>query len=97
MIMRWLENWRATRKAARLEAIDLLVDLLEKSDDSGFAVGTVGDITDRVTAARLKLEFGDYSGQQELSGLFAPTGALQETAIDNGWGREFIELADRIL
>ena len=51
MIMRWLKNWRAPRKAARLEAIDLLLDLLEKSDDSVFAVGTVGDIIDRVTAA----------------------------------------------
>lgn len=30
---------------------------------------------------------------QQLGFLFAPTGAIQETAIDNGWGDDFLRLA----
>ena len=31
-----------------------------------------------------------------LSLLFLPTGAIQETAIDNGWGNESLELSQVI-
>jgi hypothetical protein len=29
-----------------------------------------------------------------LSFLFAPTGAIQETSIDNGWGDDFLRLSE---
>ncbi|MGE5251135.1 MAG: hypothetical protein ACM3QS_13100 [Bacteroidota bacterium] len=32
----------------------------------------------------------------EASMLFAPTGGLQEVAIENGWGSQFLEIADDI-
>jgi hypothetical protein len=28
-----------------------------------------------------------------LSGLFAPTGPIQEVSVSSGWGKEFLELA----
>jgi hypothetical protein len=31
-----------------------------------------------------------------LSFLFAPTGAIQETAIDNGWGNEYLRISEVI-
>ena len=37
----------------------------------------------------------DEAGRGRLRLLFAPTGALQETFISSGWGREFVELAAR--
>jgi hypothetical protein len=37
----------------------------------------------------------DEAGRNRLQLLFAPTGALQETSLSSGWGREFVELATR--
>lgn len=31
-----------------------------------------------------------------LSLLFAPTGAIQETSIDNGWGNDFLRISEVI-
>jgi hypothetical protein len=32
--------------------------------------------------------------KRHLGFLFAPTGAVQETAIENGWGEEFLRISD---
>ena len=31
----------------------------------------------------------------EIRGLFAPTGPIQEVSLSSGWGKEFLELAER--
>jgi len=41
-----------------------------------------------------KLKTNDLSCNKEISLLFAPTGDLQEIAIDSGWSNEYIELAE---
>lgn len=94
--MRWLRKRRESPKREKLAAIDDLLRLLGGSDDSGFAVATVGEITAHVVSARNKLAIGDATGNKEIRGLLAPTGALQDTAIDNGWGDQFIDLANRL-
>jgi hypothetical protein len=38
---------------------------------------------------------GETSDIQELRLLFLPTGSIQEIAINNGWGDEFLDLAAR--
>ena len=38
----------------------------------------------------------DFSKLDDASFLFAPTGSLQEVSLSNGWGDEFIQLANRI-
>lgn len=43
-----------------------------------------------------KLKVNDFSLNIEISLLFAPTGDLQEIAIDNGWSEEYMELAEII-
>ncbi len=43
-----------------------------------------------------KLKTNDLSCKKEISVLFAPTGDLQEIAIDSGWSDEYIELAQII-
>ncbi len=40
-----------------------------------------------------ELKTNDLSCKKEISVLFAPTGDLQEIAIDSGWSDEYIELA----
>ncbi|NFN23979.1 hypothetical protein FDB63_02555 [Clostridium botulinum] len=43
-----------------------------------------------------KLKVNDFSCNKEISFLFAPTGDLQEIAIDSGWSDEYMELAEII-
>lgn len=43
-----------------------------------------------------KLKANDFSCNKEISLLFAPTGDLQEIAIDSGWSEEYMELAEII-
>lgn len=41
----------------------------------------------------LAIELGKRPNCDELKLLFAPTGALQETSISNGWAEEFLSLS----
>lgn len=44
----------------------------------------------------LKLRNRDYSCRDQISLLFAPTGALQEIAIDSGWSETYMKLSSVI-
>ena len=94
--MRFFKDRRESRKRAKLTAIDELIGLLNGSEDSAFAVVPVAELIELVTTARRKIDSGESAGDQEIRDLFVPTGALQDTAIDNGWGDRFIELAGRL-
>lgn len=85
------------RKEEKLAAIDELLELLQTSDDSGFAVATVSELVEVTLEARRAIECGTrLEIEHKILVLIAPTGALQDTAIDNGWGDKFIELAGRL-
>ncbi len=43
-----------------------------------------------------KLKANNFSCNKQISLLFAPTGDLQEIAIDSGWSEEYMELAEII-
>jgi hypothetical protein len=68
-------------------------ELSQASQDavwSSTGVAEIGAILDR--GIKL-LESGAELNRDELKLLFAPTGALQETAIDNGWSDEYLLLS----
>ena len=37
---------------------------------------------------------GNLSSPEQMLNMFLPTASLQDIAMDNGWGRQYIELAD---
>ena len=94
--MGFFKDRRESRKRAKLAAIDELIRLLNGSEDSAHAVVPVAELIELVATARRKIDAGDCAGDQEIRDLFVPTGTLQDTAIDNGWGDRFIELAGRL-
>lgn len=96
MITRWRKYWRQARKSHKLAAIDETLSFLKQSKDSGYAHATVSELIDQFIAERRKIEAGDSSADDEISDLFLPTGCLQDTAEDNGWGGQYIELAYRL-
>jgi hypothetical protein len=64
---------------------------------SSTSVAEIVAILDRGIAA---LQGGTELNRDELKLLFAPTGALQETAMDNGWSDEYLVLSaefDRLI
>jgi len=94
--MGFFKDRRDARRRAKLTAIDELIGLLNGSEDSAYAGVPVAELIELVTTARRKIDAGDSTGDQEIRDLFVPTGTLQDTAIDNGWGDRFIELAGRL-
>lgn len=78
-------------------AFEKIIELLENSEDTIWANYTVVEAKEI-----LQTELKNYKQTQKLSDsakyrinfLFLPTGALQEISIDNGWGNEYLKIAD---
>ncbi|MBT8096749.1 MAG: hypothetical protein HKN35_06215 [Woeseia sp.] len=96
MIRKWLKQRRDRGITEKLEAIDDLLKLLAKSTDSSYSGLSVAELVERVESTRKKLKGGDSKANKALWSLFVPTGPLQETAIDNGWGDEFLIIASKL-
>ncbi|MDX1516165.1 MAG: hypothetical protein R3288_04965 [Woeseiaceae bacterium] len=92
----WFRKWREKRRLEKLEAFDELLSHLARSDDSCYSGMTVSELKESVAAARRKFEAGDRMGIEDMRRLMVPTGPLQETSIDNGWGDEFLLIADKL-
>lgn len=78
---------------AKIEALMRVAALLEASEESAWASQSPAELRDEVLELVARLEAGKRVSQRKLRRLFAPTGALQEIAVDNGWGEELLELA----
>ncbi len=71
------------------------LDHLAGSADSGWSTGTVAALQESLAQMLIQIERHAPANPGWLDILFAPTGDLQETAIDNGWGDALLELAAR--
>lgn len=66
---------------------------LKQSEDSIYSHLTVSEIIQQLEEELVKIKNSQPFDKKHLSFLFAPTGGIQETSIDNGWGQEFLELS----
>lgn len=96
MIQRWLKQKRDREIVEKLEAIDYLFRLLAESTDSSYSGLSIAELVEKVESARENLKCGDRKANKALWALFVPTGPLQETAIDNGWGDQFLVIASKL-
>lgn len=80
-------------KNEKIAAIDKILKLLNSSEDSFHSSKTVSELKEELNSAKKALEMGDVESIEKMSCLFAPTGALEETSYDNGWGDEFLDIA----
>jgi hypothetical protein len=67
-------------------------ELVASSPGSPWAQEDPESILQALDAAIAALESGGRVDRPTLRRLFAPTGAIQETSIDGGWGEEFLAL-----
>ena len=66
---------------------------LQNSQSSDWASMSVEEIIQELESMLASLKNAQFVDIQHLGFLFAPTGAIQETAIDNGWGDDFLRIA----
>jgi hypothetical protein len=75
------------------EALQRTIDLVRGSRASSWAQYEPEEIVEHVQRALDALGAGGDLDVSILRQLFAPTGAIQETSLGNGWGDEFLVLS----
>jgi hypothetical protein len=83
-----------------VKAITATIELLRNSQDSLYAHHSTDEVISSLQTIQDLFEQTGQLDKAAISLLFAPTGAIQEISMDNGWGNKFLELAqevDRIL
>ena len=81
----------------KLDALRRCKTLLQCSEESAWAGIALPELIDDVDNAISAIQDSRPVDKQRIGLLFAPTGSIQETAIDNGWGDEFIALASPLI
>ncbi len=79
-----------------VEILNTIKNKIDSNTDvvrSGFNSST--ELINDIDSDIKKLHEGDYEILGKLTVMFAPTGAYQELSISNGWGEEFLKLAER--
>lgn len=79
-----------------ISALEETLNCLRNSVSSDYAHMPVEEIIKKLELELAKVKMSLPLNANLLSFLFAPTGAIQDTAIDNGWGDEFLKLAEVI-
>ena len=77
-----------------LDVLQRCRDLSQGSQDAIWSSAGVAEIVAILNRAINALERGTELNRDELKLLFAPTGALQETAMANGWSGEYLLLSE---
>lgn len=79
--------------------LEKILTYLEKSSIDGyFETISVSDTKERVNEIIRKIdnEFERKKAIKDLQILIAPTGNIQEISFDNGWGKDFLTIANNI-
>jgi hypothetical protein len=76
-----------------MTAITRTIELLQNSDNSLYTHRSVDEVIATLQAIQTEFEQTGQLDHVQLNLLFAPTSSIQEIAIDNGWGEEFLVLA----
>jgi hypothetical protein len=88
-----------SNSAALAAVLRRVAELLSRDDvDTSWSGYEPDELRSQIQSFLDRAETGlplDEAGRGHLRALFAPTGALQETSLSSGWGREFVELAGR--
>ncbi len=94
--MKWFVR-KSNRKDEIRAPLERLCKLVRDSEDSLFAIDDASQLLKKL---ELELEFvkthGRIKNPLALKFILLPTNSLQDIAIDNGWGEEYIELAEKI-
>ena len=77
-----------------ISALEETIEYLRKSQSSDWSSIPVEEIIRRLEAEINKARNAKPVDVVWLDRLFAPTGVIQETSIDNGWGTQFLRISE---
>ena len=88
-------------RVGKVVKVDYLIISLEKtlsflreSESSLYSSLTVEEVIRELEEHLDKWKKSQVGDIERLRFLFGPTGSIQEISIDNGWGKEFLEIAE---
>jgi len=79
-----------------ISALEEILIFLRDSESSDYSHTSVEEIIDKLESELAKATTSQPVNTKLLGFLFGPTGPIQETAIDNGWGMEYLRISDVI-
>ena len=85
---------QAMKMETLISALEEAVSFLRESQSSMYAGLTVEEIIEKLEFEATKAKNDKPVDVKLLRLLFAPTGAIQDTAIDNKWGDEFLRISE---
>ena len=80
--------------AKLVSALEETLSHLRRSQSSVWAEMTVEEIVAKLESELVKAKGSQQIDEKLLGFLFAPTGAIQEVSIENGWTTEFLHLSE---
>jgi len=77
------------------KVLNHLVNFLSESEESLYGSKTPDELL-KVISSNLQSvkSSGFLSSPEQMVNMFLPTASLQEIAMDNGWGSQYIELSE---
>ena len=79
-----------------ISALEETISLLRNSQASDWASTSVKEVIGTLESEIDKAKNSEPVDSKLLKSLFAPTGSIQETAIDNGWETDFQRISEII-
>lgn len=77
-----------------IKVLSHLIDFLSESEPSAYASKTPNELAQVVAANLESMKVSSLlSSPEQMNNMFLPTASLQEIAMDNGWGNQYLELA----
>ena len=77
-----------------ISALEETISYLRKSGSSGWSNMPIEQIITNLEAEVSRAKDAKPIDVITLDRLFAPTGVIQETSIDNGWGTTFLRISE---
>ena len=77
-----------------LSALEKTLSHMQRSASSEWASKSVDELSRELEMNIVAIRSSGNIDEGRLRFLFAPTAPIQEVAIDNGWGEDFLRLAE---
>ena len=87
-------SWQSSGNSELIAALEETISHLRKSKSSIWAGISVDEIVQELESEIARAQNSRSMDTNLLRLLFAPTGAIQDTSIDNGWGDEFLRISE---
>ena len=88
--------WKKTRYTKIRRGLEKILECLNKSEGSIYVCYTVDEIKNIINDIINEMNNAESLNIEKIKYLILPAGSLQDISIDNGWGKEFIAIADNI-